>query len=33
MKRINGHTVAAAAYPMLERTGKLLPSRIATNGS
>jgi len=33
MKRINGHIVAAAAYPVLERTGELLPSRIATNGS
>jgi phosphate:Na+ symporter len=32
MKLINGHLVAAAAYPVLERTGELLPSRIATNG-
>jgi len=29
MKLINGHIVAAAAYPVLERTGELLPSRIA----
>lgn len=33
MKLINSHLVAAAAYPVLERTGQLLPSRIATNGS
>ncbi len=33
MKRVNGHIVAAAAYPVLERTGGFLPSRIATNGS
>jgi phosphate:Na+ symporter len=32
MKVINGHIVAAAAYPVLERTGELLPSRIATSG-
>lgn len=31
MKLINGHIVAAAAYPVLERTGELLSSRIATN--
>lgn len=29
MKLINSHIVAAAAYPVLERTGELLPSRIA----
>ena len=29
MKLINSHIVAAAAYPILEREGKLLPSRIA----
>ncbi|MGK9169445.1 Na/Pi cotransporter family protein [Inquilinus limosus] len=29
MKRINGHIVAAAAYPVLERAGELLPSRVA----
>jgi len=29
MKLINSHIVAAAAYPILERQGKLLPSRIA----
>jgi phosphate:Na+ symporter len=31
MKLVNIHIVAAAAYPVLERTGELLPSRIATN--
>ena len=31
MKLVNSHIVAAAAYPVLERTGELLPSRIATN--
>ena len=30
MKLVNGHIVAAAAYPALERSGELLPSRIAT---
>jgi phosphate:Na+ symporter len=30
MKLINSHIVAAAAYPVLERGGKLLPSRIAS---
>ncbi|HEY4253697.1 MAG TPA: Na/Pi cotransporter family protein [Roseomonas sp.] len=29
MKLINSHIVAAAAYPVLERSGELLPSRIA----
>jgi len=29
MKLVNSHIVAAAAYPVLERTGELLPSRIA----
>ena len=28
MKLINSHIVAAAAYPVLERTGALLPSRV-----
>jgi phosphate:Na+ symporter len=28
MKRVNGHIVAAAAYPVLERSGELLPSRV-----
>jgi phosphate:Na+ symporter len=32
MKLVNSHIVAAAAYPVLERTGELLPSRIAANG-
>ncbi len=32
MKLVNSHIVAAAAYPVLERTGELLPSRHATNG-
>jgi phosphate:Na+ symporter len=27
LKQINGHIVAASAYPLLERTGDLLPSR------
>jgi phosphate:Na+ symporter len=31
LKLINSHIVAAAAYPVLERTGALLPSRIAAN--
>jgi phosphate:Na+ symporter len=31
MKLINSHIVAAAAYPVLERSGDLLPSRIVTN--
>ncbi len=31
LKAINGHIVAASAYPVLERTGELLPSRRATN--
>lgn len=31
MKLINSHIVAAAAYPILERSGELLPSRIARN--
>jgi len=31
MKLVNSHIVAAAAYPVLERAGKLLPSRIADN--
>lgn len=30
MKLINSHIVAAAAYPVLERTGELLPSRRAS---
>jgi phosphate:Na+ symporter len=29
LKQINGHIVAASAYPLLERTGELLPSRRA----
>src|SRR3954447_26247621 len=29
LKRINDHLVAGAAYPVLEREGELLPSRIA----
>ncbi|MBS0235331.1 MAG: Na/Pi cotransporter family protein [Proteobacteria bacterium] len=29
MKLLNGYIVAAAAYPVLERSGALLPSRIA----
>jgi phosphate:Na+ symporter len=33
MKLVNGHIVAAAAYPVLERAGELLQSRITTNTS
>jgi phosphate:Na+ symporter len=29
LQRINSHLIAAAAYPVLERQGGLLPSRIA----
>ena len=29
IKLINSHLVAAAAYPILERSGELLPSRIS----
>jgi phosphate:Na+ symporter len=32
MKLINSHLVAAAAYPVLEHAGALLPTRIAMNG-
>ncbi|MES2713263.1 MAG: PhoU domain-containing protein, partial [Pseudomonadota bacterium] len=32
MKQINSHIVAAAAYPVLERRGELLPSRMAEGG-
>jgi phosphate:Na+ symporter len=28
IKQINSHLVAAAAYPVLERVGELLPSRV-----
>lgn len=31
MKQINSHIVAAAAYPVLEQSGDLLPSRIASD--
>ena len=30
MKLVNSFVVAAAAYPVLDRTGQLLPSRIAS---
>ena len=33
LKLINSHIVAASAYPVLERTGELLPSRRAANTS
>ncbi|MBO1073621.1 Na/Pi cotransporter family protein [Roseomonas marmotae] len=33
IKRINSHLVAAAAYPVLERAGALLPSRVAGKGA
>ncbi len=29
IKQINSHIIAAAAYPVLERTGALLPSRVS----
>lgn len=29
LKQINSHIVAAAAYPVLERSGALLASRVA----
>ncbi len=32
LKRINSHLVAGAAYPVLERGGELLPTRIAPSG-
>jgi phosphate:Na+ symporter len=32
LKRINSHIVAGAAYPVLERGGQLLPTRIAAKG-
>jgi phosphate:Na+ symporter len=28
LKRVNSHLVAAAAYPVLEGTGALLPTRL-----
>ncbi|HQS08662.1 MAG TPA: Na/Pi cotransporter family protein [Xanthobacteraceae bacterium] len=33
MKQINSHIVAAAAYPVLEQSGDLLPSRIASDSA
>ncbi len=32
LKRVNTHLVAAAAYPVLERAGELLPSRMRSEG-
>ena len=32
IKRLNDHLVAAAAYPVLEAAGELMPSRIAEDG-
>ncbi|HZP21101.1 MAG TPA: Na/Pi cotransporter family protein [Bauldia sp.] len=32
LKRINSHLVAGAAYPVLERGGELLPTRIGAGG-
>jgi phosphate:Na+ symporter len=32
LKRVNSHLVAGAAYPVLERGGELLPTRIAAQG-
>lgn len=31
MKQVNSHIVAAAAYPVLDRVGELLPTRLATS--
>ncbi len=31
MKQINSHIVAAAAYPVLERSNELLHTRVAAN--
>jgi phosphate:Na+ symporter len=33
MKLINSHIVSAAAYPLLQRAGELLPSRVTAPGS
>jgi phosphate:Na+ symporter len=33
LKRVNSHLVAGAAYPVLERGGELLPTRIAPHGA
>jgi phosphate:Na+ symporter len=33
IKLVNSHIVAAAAYPVLERVGELLPSRIIPTGT
>ena len=30
MKLVNSHIVAAAAYPVLDRVGELLPTRLAS---
>jgi phosphate:Na+ symporter len=30
MKQVNSHIVAAAAYPVLDRMGELLPTRLAS---
>ena len=30
LKQINGHIVAASAYPLLEKKGELLPSRLVS---
>jgi phosphate:Na+ symporter len=32
LKSVNSHIVAAAAYPVLERTGELLPGRLRADG-
>jgi len=31
LKLVNAHIVAAAAYPVLERTGELLDSRLSAD--
>jgi phosphate:Na+ symporter len=32
LKSVNTHLIAAAAYPVLERKGELLPSRLRGDG-
>ena len=32
LKNVNTHLVAAAAYPVLESKGELLPSRLRPDG-
>ena len=32
IRRVNAHLAAAAAYPVLDSHGELLPSRLASSG-